>query len=504
MWLAPASVSAFLPHVVRAAQAADFTGLMVILARSADAERLQWELTDQWTSIHDVTGHLIAVLCPQPATAKSPISTFTTMSGHFLRDVAQMHDLNVFPLGPGYDAMAWALIKSVDLHSAPGTRIDGHSYAEAPFAPEKHHVAWTEATSRCATYFGVPESDLPAVLMLSFSERTALLLSLRPDSTLSLYRLCKQIAENLGYTKRAAELYAESEGLARAAMSLEYKAGMRPGILPPTRDDYDGHEHERFRSALGEPLSTYLDDRLRAQYAGLDQHLQRLADVNPTVVARWRTQITGLQSSGTVEEALRCLLAVLGHVRTSEGKREWMGLNREVHKVLSMMKEALGVRLAWDLAAPDPIAAALNLLDERRDRHRARTEEKHRKQEQALVLLRGTQERLAAMRQELEDICSRAREEGGLAAAVERAAHRLLGTSAVETLPGRDGLADFQLRVVRQPAPRLDASTATNTISGHAQIHGHVVQARDISGGIHFHPPGESPKDDSNPTSDSC
>ncbi|GAA0697863.1 hypothetical protein GCM10009548_83090 [Streptomyces malaysiensis subsp. malaysiensis] len=45
MFLAPASIPALLPRVVRAAENAHFTGMVVVLARTADARRLHWELT---------------------------------------------------------------------------------------------------------------------------------------------------------------------------------------------------------------------------------------------------------------------------------------------------------------------------------------------------------------------------------------------------------------------------------------------------------------------------
>lgn len=55
-------------------------------------------------------------------------------------------------------------------------------------------------------YFGVAEADLPAVLMLSFAERAAVLVRLRARSTFSVYDLCKQIASDLGFTQRTYDL----------------------------------------------------------------------------------------------------------------------------------------------------------------------------------------------------------------------------------------------------------------------------------------------------------
>ncbi|QKW06524.1 hypothetical protein HUT18_09030 [Streptomyces sp. NA04227] len=508
MWSAPVSAAAFLPHVVRAAREAGFSSLLVVLARGADAAPLQRELTREWTSIHDVTGHLVAVLCPEPATAKSPITTFTSMSGRFLRDVAQMHDLRVFPLGGGYAELAGELVMSVSRHSEPGTRIDGHSYTAAPFTPREHHLAWTEAASRCATHFGIPEADLPALLLLDFPEPSALLLTLRPDSPLSPYRLCKEIAEQLGCTKRAAALFAEAEELARAEVLLAARAERGGGRADGPADDEAAVEAERARllAVLDDPLSAHLDAELRAAYAGLDQHLCRVEDVEPDLVAQWRTRLGELTSSGapvTVRDALHLLFDVLGRVRAEgSGGRRWLGLHRKARKVLRATAEALGVELDWDLSAEDPVGAALDRFDRRRDRCRARAEEEPLARERAQVLLRGTRERLAVVGRELSEIRDRARAEGGTVAAAERAAHRLLGVSAAEERQGHAGLDGYRVRVVREPeaaAPRAahpatplarpGASATANNVSGHAELHGPVVQARDISGGIHIHPP---------------
>jgi hypothetical protein len=66
MLLAPVPTEEFLAHVMRAAERCGYAGLVVILARTADARPQHEELTRDWTSLHDVTGSVLALLCPDP------------------------------------------------------------------------------------------------------------------------------------------------------------------------------------------------------------------------------------------------------------------------------------------------------------------------------------------------------------------------------------------------------------------------------------------------------
>ncbi|GGR82093.1 hypothetical protein GCM10010252_20900 [Streptomyces aureoverticillatus] len=62
----PLEARDYLPYVMEAARREGYLGLVVVLARTAEARNLHKELTRDWTSIHDVTGHALAVLCPEP------------------------------------------------------------------------------------------------------------------------------------------------------------------------------------------------------------------------------------------------------------------------------------------------------------------------------------------------------------------------------------------------------------------------------------------------------
>src|SRR4051812_48496052 len=43
-----------------------YAGLIVVLARTAEARQAHEDLTRDWASFHDVTGRHVAVLCPAP------------------------------------------------------------------------------------------------------------------------------------------------------------------------------------------------------------------------------------------------------------------------------------------------------------------------------------------------------------------------------------------------------------------------------------------------------
>ncbi|HET6855968.1 MAG TPA: hypothetical protein VFH94_02590 [Streptomyces sp.] len=77
----PVEAASYLPYVMEAAEREGYLGLMVVLARTAEARSLHEELTRDWTSIHDVTGHALAVLCPEPEREelRSRVSSLTAV-----------------------------------------------------------------------------------------------------------------------------------------------------------------------------------------------------------------------------------------------------------------------------------------------------------------------------------------------------------------------------------------------------------------------------------------
>ncbi|WP_262703148.1 MULTISPECIES: hypothetical protein [Streptomyces] len=494
MFSAPASIPALLPHVVRAAENAHFTGMVVVLARTADARTLHWELTDDWTSLHDVTGQLLAVLCPDPERRLTDVYQLNLVSDTYVDEVASLYGLSVLPLCHVGDNFAWRFVDS--LHSAPEALIPGDVFAEAPRTPQEHHVAWTEAVSRCAAYFEVPESWLPGVLFLDFTERTAVLVRWpepeRPD--FGLYRLCKQIAGDLGHSRRAAELRKEKRQLEREAERLEWKTrGLERDVRGYEDGDIKGLEV--FRAGLKDCLDEHMGPELRAQFEGLDRHLEMVSPADPELVGNWRARLAELLSSGTVDESVRHLLAMARHVRATHRQHDWRRLSTKVVKVLNATNEALGVRFHWSLGSEDPLASAIGLLADRKERARAKRDTSVQQLGETRDRLRDTRNLLDAVRGELDRITSRIEAEGSIAAATQKAARRLIGATETETHQGSGGLAGYRLVDIR-PLPEAEpaqqapskATGSANTISD-GTFHGPTVQAGHISGGVHFHHP---------------
>lgn len=102
--------------------------------------------------------------------------------------------------------------------------------------------------------------------------------------------------------------------------------------------------------------------------------------------------------------------------------------------------------------------------------------------EQLWDSLRSTVRRVFGRQSTSVEAVKRLGERPGDADAIEALAHALVADSS------RDPRAAAELRRWVAGAQRaLDASgNVTNTISGEAQVHGNVVQARDIHGGITF------------------
>jgi hypothetical protein len=129
MFLVPISTEALLPHVVRAAEAAGYAGLMVVLARTAEAEELHHELTHYWTSLHSVTGSLVAILCPDPEMPNGGESTSDMMLNCHALQLRHTPDL------PGFAKRF-------------GDHFDGTVYESLP---NEYHEDWAHFGFRVAS-----------------------------------------------------------------------------------------------------------------------------------------------------------------------------------------------------------------------------------------------------------------------------------------------------------------------------------------------------------------
>lgn len=467
MWCAPTTTPALLTHVIRGAQDAGFTGLMVVLARTADASAQLHELSEEWTSVHDVTGHLIAVLSPDPR-VRVPQVHAALIRDTIVHESAAMHDLHLVSFGNRDLEFSWGFTDSVNRDSS------WYGKALPPRPPQEHRTAWTEAASRCASYFGITEAQMPAMLLLSFAERTAVLARLRPRSEVSLYDLCKQVAADLGYTKRGAELLAQQRAL---RPRREYLRRRRDVVISAISAHMPG------QSPMASQLLSRMTDKLQAQYDGLDQHLRSIAEVDPELVTQWRTHLAALRSHGTVEEMYRHLFAIRRHVIATPDRQRWLRLAARLGKVIAATdRVVLGGRVYWELNKIDPFTANVE-----------------RKKAEAAIKLQGIDAELGRIDPELTQIedelsvvgaelaANEAKQdaEPGLASATMSAARQLLGPTETDTIDGSAGLAGYTLHVIRPVGDDPAGTNITNSVSG--DVSGPVVQAGRIVGDVHIH-----------------
>ncbi|MCA1218129.1 hypothetical protein [Streptomyces sp. 8L] len=447
MWKVPVTAPEALPYVVAAAKRDGYLGLMVVLARTAEARTLHQELSRDWTSIHDVTGHRIAVLCPDPGF----VSEEEPGGGEYYALRNHVSDF-------WQQEMTLADCLELD-HTRvliPGTgRTSGVPVASAPYPEEVRQAAWTEAVTRCAGFFGIEESRLPAVLVLCLREERDVLVQLRQDT--SMYSLCKRIASHPGYApgddhrlRERVHLRGEVEDLAIGHGSWGY---VTPDNPPRTMD------------AL---LSV---DKVARQVGGLRQHLRMVDHADPGLCRAWADGLTELVRTNAAEDVARAYLATMEAAAAAHPRRtDLRRLDTKVRKVSGAIEAAAHPRPEY--------------------RHLPESEERRRERE----------ERLARARSELAEVERRLASMPGLAGACEAAARAELSPCEVERPPLSDGPSGFtsyrgydRKRVITvrpvgaQPASPRPAGASRNDLSG--TVHGLAVQAGHVDT-VHFHAQG--------------
>ena len=448
MWKAPVNAREALPYVVDAARRDGYLGLMVVLARTAEARTLHEELSRDWTSIHDVTGHRIAVLCPDPSFVENPEEV---------------------PHHTGTESTATRFWENLTLDDCGGLRHTrlltgdgswkGVPVARPPYPDDVQQAAWTEAVSRCAEFFGIPERRLPAVLVLCFRERSDVLIQLRPQT--SLYRLCKRIASSPGYAPGDDHWLEERARLA--------------GLVENFPEHGLGRHEMRKPDDPPRSMARLLDvDAVRDQIDGLRHHLALVAHVDPEVHRAWTESLAELIRTDAAEQTAQVRLSEIADaVRRHPRKDEWRRLDRKVMKV----------KRALRMAADPP--AEMRYVPESRDEKAERTA------------------RLAALRARLAEAERWLDGKPGLAQACRKAALDEMSPCVIEPLEPREyvplatGYSAERIQAVRptgRPASKAAGRNAEsgagvpagtrNDLSG--TVNGPAVQAGRI-GDVHFH-----------------
>ena len=423
MWKAPITAAEALPYVVDAARREGYLGLMVILARTAEARLLHGELIQDWTSIHDVTGQRIAVLCPDP---------------EFLPSERMRHSSSEY----------WTRLTIDDAAELPHTRLLAPGLGRlpagriAPLRPDSadaQQAAWTEAVGRCAAYFRIPERRLPAVLVLCLRDERDVLVELREHT--SLYRLCKNIASHPGFEPGDEARWVEHDELTERAKSLAIGHGHFELVA-------DDDPPRTMRRLLAVP-------EVRAQFEGLRKHLGRIAHVDPAQHLAWCRALDELTESDADQGAVLEFLEGIGQaVGAHPRRKELPGLATKARKVEHAVRKA---------ADPPP-----------RSRWFPESPEAESAREAQLALTRA---RLAELESELSS-------RPGLAAACETAAKAELGACEVAQL-NLGGSSRIHAVTPIGPAPEGDPGGTTSNVSS-GSVGGNVVQAGHIDA-VHIH-----------------
>ncbi|GGR82088.1 hypothetical protein GCM10010252_20890 [Streptomyces aureoverticillatus] len=305
--------------------------------------------------------------------------------------------------------------------------------------PQLQHAAWTEAVSRCAEFFGVPEHRLPALLVLCLREENDVLIQLRADT--SVYDLCKRIASHPGYLREDAGLPEARDQLRSDVSELEREWGS-----------------ESRTGRCMQALATR--SAVQKQIDGLHQHLGMIAHVDPDLGSAVADGLgTHVDSDTPVDEVRAWLSAMAERILAHPRRTELLHLDRKLLKVARSLEEAAYPGSRW-----------------------RNVEKGQRDLAQARARLAELEQRLAAR--------------PGLATACEDAAAAALGeceTGALnleEYISLHRGHDARRIRTVQpvgnSPRPSEDDGGGTSNTLSETTVHGSAVQARDIDA-LHLH-----------------
>ncbi|MFJ5534921.1 esterase/lipase family protein [Streptomyces sp. NPDC093261] len=157
----------------------------MLLARERDAEAQHRELTDHWTSVHDVTGPALAVLCPVPTHAWPRAVQNPTDPGRGV--MAEGMTLEVPHSRHRFERNFWK-----DLSFRPGWD-EAFVKPERPASAEAHASGWTQAVTDAAEFFGIEESHVPCLVVLSMVERHGTVIPM--DEVFGVYDFLKKLKE---------------------------------------------------------------------------------------------------------------------------------------------------------------------------------------------------------------------------------------------------------------------------------------------------------------------
>ncbi|MEU3550041.1 esterase/lipase family protein [Streptomyces longwoodensis] len=296
MLVHPLPIVTFLRSLLSAAGSCGYIGAVVLLARARDAQAQHHELAEGWSSVHDVTGPALAVLCPVPPDAwsrgvRNPTKPEAVSANGMMLEVPYMQER--------FDEQFWNHLSFEHGWDDPFVR------PERPAPAEVHTSGWTRTVTDAADFFGIEESHIPCIVLLSMSERHGTVIPI--DESFGVYEFLKKLMERVG------------------------SAPVRLGKLL--------EERERLRRHIG-VQHLGLDS---AQVRSLDRKLAQAQVLAPELIAGCRTRLGNLETTEPSDEDLQALREVSALLRSPQRQAERHnlrigGLLSQLERTISMLE----------------------------------------------------------------------------------------------------------------------------------------------------------------------
>lgn len=178
------SISDFLDRALsisdgQAHASAEFAGLAVLIARTADAEAVQDRLFEQWESLNDLTDRRVLFITANapPKNGQRGSADGVTVAGGDDGLVVRVPALRASPAGSTYDWQREFHAKPVRPHEVEEEE-PGMVHESPPGEKSELKAAITRTASDLADFFGLSELDLPCLALLSMWEHKLYVISL--------------------------------------------------------------------------------------------------------------------------------------------------------------------------------------------------------------------------------------------------------------------------------------------------------------------------------------
>jgi hypothetical protein len=375
-WDAKISVKEFLHLPFRTLSDGGFAGLVFLLARSADAPELQRRFFRNWADIDDLTGRYLGVFTPAPGhiTLSSERATWSSYEPQVLLVDGVQCASNERKLYSSSRVSPWAVRMASErpkVRRPKGQTSTAVATSTPPSPLREHQIALTQAISSMQEFFGIPESLVPCVVVVSLQEQMALAIPLEEDS--NVYQFLKKIKTRIEpVLPRIREKELELESAKEARIANRHNIGVRKVAAQAVAKDW-----ERYRVEIAKDL-----DNVAVRWDGEEARLcrwmaARLRAGEPLGIADRAPSRTLLyllnrdKASGRLPRRLRRALAKMtaGYleqqpavIRLTDAKAEDLGIEQRIGQIKAEM-DSMGT----ELRLADAVTAATQDLNLRRE-----------------------------------------------------------------------------------------------------------------------------------------